>query len=59
MKAFVDHIYEENGWHKMYIVNSSLGTTATFYALSTPLEETFFEKRVEKVVELAPCSGVV
>ena len=59
MPAFVDKIYEENGQEKMYVVNNSLGTTGMTYALATSLEEEFFEPRVHKIIQLAPCSGVV
>ena len=48
--AFVDKIYTENGGEKIYIVNSSMATTATTYALATPLEEEFFVDRVHKVI---------
>jgi len=59
MPAFVDKIYEENGQEKLYVVNTSLGTSASTYALATSLEEEFFEPRVHKIIQLAPCSGVV
>lgn len=57
--AFVDKVYQENGNEKMYMVNTSLGTAVSTYALATSLEEDFFEPRVHKVIQLAPCSGVV
>ena len=59
MPAFVDKIYQENGGEKLYVVNTSLGTVTTTYALATQLEEDFFEPRVHKIIQLAPCSGVV
>ena len=59
MPAFIDKIYEENDQEKLYVVNTSLGTTVTTYALATSLEESFFVHRVHKFIQLAPCSGVV
>lgn len=37
-------------------MNQSNGTTAANVALASPLEETFFEERVRKVIQLASCS---
>jgi hypothetical protein len=57
--AFVDKVYQENGNEKLYMVNTSLATAVSTYALATSLEEDFFEPRVHKIIQLAPCSGVV
>ena len=59
LPAFMDKIYEDNGGEKMHFVNTSLGTAVTHYALSKPDEENYFINRIQKVVQLAPCSGVV
>ena len=48
-----------NGGEKIYLVNTSNATTATHYALSTELEEEYFADRLYKVIQLAPCYGVV
>ena len=34
LPAFMDKIYADNGGEKMYMINTSLGTTITHYALS-------------------------
>ena len=57
--AFMDKIYEDNGGKKMYIINESLGTTITHYALAQNFEESYFVDRLEKIIQLAPCPGVV
>ena len=41
------------------MVNNSNGSTVSHYALSTQLEESFFEQRVEKAIQLAPCTTLV
>ena len=41
------------------MINQSNGSTVTHYALSTQLEESFFEERVKKAIQLAPCTPIV
>ena len=37
----------------------SNGSTVSHIAFSSQLEESFFEQRVEKAIQLAPCTGLV
>ena len=57
--AFMDKIYEDNGGEKMYMINSSLGTTISHYALAQDFEEGYFADRIEKVIQVAPCPGAL
>ena len=58
--AAIQKIYEENGGQKIDLINQSNATTAMHYGLAYgDLEETFFADRLNKVIQLTPCNGVV
>ena len=57
--AAVEYVYNQNNGEKIIMVNNSNGSTVSHYALSTVLEESFFEQRVEKAIQTAPCTTLI